>query len=322
MGTKEEDIIKRLLEGSLKPQEREKINEKSFVNGTLYQQWEKTEGKTVDSIKEARILKGIMQKVNKKENYIGNYSIYRYGIAAIIALCMVISTLLYIKNPRQEIIYVMNTGYQSIDSVKLADGTMVVLNAGSRLTYPKEFSGKGREVALSGQAFFKVKSDKEHPFIVKTAKMDVTVLGTSFEVFSYDNDKSAETILLTGKVRIEMPGDKGQTRSTYILHPDEKLTYTKNGEVVLTKVDADSYSSWRDGKRMNFKHETLEMILPRLEKWYGQKITCDTEIARHYLFTFAIHNESLDLILNYISHSAPLKYRLVSNDHYVIEEKK
>lgn len=154
MGTKEEDIIKRLLEGSLKPQEREKINEKSFVNETLYQQWEKTEGKTVDSIKEARILKGIMQKVNKKENYIGNYSIYRYGIAAIIALCMVISTLLYIKNPRQEIIYVMNTGYQSIDSVKLADGTMVVLNAGSRLTYPKEFSGKSREVALSGQAFF------------------------------------------------------------------------------------------------------------------------------------------------------------------------
>ena len=240
METKEEDIIKKLLEGSLKPQEREKINEKSFVNETLYQQWEKTEGKTVDSIKEARILKGIMQKVNKKENYIGNYSIYRYGIAAIIALCMVISTLLYIKNPRQEIIYVMNTGYQSIDSVKLADGTMVVLNAGSRLTYPKEFSGKSREVALSGQAFFKVKSDKEHPFIVKTAKMDATVLGTSFEVFSYDNDKSAETILLTGKVQIEMPGDKGQTRSTYILHPDEKLTYTKNGEVVLTNVDADS----------------------------------------------------------------------------------
>ena len=74
METKEEDIIKKLLEGSLKPQEREKINEKSFVNETLYQQWEKTEGKTVDSIKEARILKGIMQKVNKKENYIGNYS--------------------------------------------------------------------------------------------------------------------------------------------------------------------------------------------------------------------------------------------------------
>lgn len=71
-----------------------------------------------------------------------------------------------------------------------------------------------------------------------------------------------------------------------------------------------------------FKNETLEMILERLEKWYGQKIECVPHIARHYRFTFTMHSESLDLILNYISHSAPLNYRLISNDHYIIEEMK
>ena len=62
--------------------------------------------------------------------------------------------------------------------------------------------------------------------------------------------------------------------------------------------------------------------LERLEKWYGQKIECAPHIARHYRFTFTMHSESLDLILNYISHSAPLNYRLISNDHYIIEEMK
>lgn len=197
-----------------------------------------------------------------------------------------------------------------------------MLNAGSRLTYPKEFSGEKREVQLSGQAFFEVTPDKTHPFVVKTQKMDVTVLGTSFEVFSYDGDEEGETVLLTGKVKVEVLESNQQKGGSYVLKPNEKLTYSKTDGISLTTIDADAYSSWRQGKRMSFKNETLEMILERLEKWYGQKIECAPHIARHYRFTFTMHSESLDLILNYISHSAPLNYRLISNDHYIIEEMK
>ena len=196
------------------------------------------------------------------------------------------------------------------------------MNAGSRLTYPKEFSGEKREVQLSGQAFFEVTPDKTHPFVVKTQKMDVTVLGTSFEVFSYDGDEEGETVLLTGKVKVEVLESNQQKGGSYVLKPNEKLTYSKTDGISLTTIDADAYSSWRQGKRMSFKNETLEMILERLEKWYGQKIECVPHIARHYRFTFTMHSESLDLILNYISHSAPLNYRLISNDHYIIEEMK
>lgn len=134
--------------------------------------------------------------------------------------------------------------------------------------------------------------------------------------------KEGETVLLTGKVKVEVLESNQQKGGSYVLKPNEKLTYSKTDGISLTTIDADAYSSWRQGKRMSFKNETLEMILERLEKWYGQKIECAPHIARHYRFTFTMHSESLDLILNYISHSAPLNYRLISNDHYIIEEMK
>ena len=299
MKTKNEDIIRKLFESkcSLSPEERAALNNYEYVNDTFHRQWEEMSEEAVDLVREEKILNGIMKKVRGRRFPFIKKSFYKYGMAAMIAVCMVLSALLLMKNSGEEIIYVVNTGYQSMDSVRLADGTKVMLNAGSRLTYPKEFSGEKREVQLSGQAFFEVTPDKTHPFVVKTQKMDVTVLGTSFEVFSYDGDEEGETVLLTGKVKVEVLESNQQKGGSYVLKPNEKLTYSKTDE-------------------------TLEMILERLEKWYGQKIECVPHIARHYRFTFTMHSESLDLILNYISHSAPLNYRLISNDHYIIEEMK
>ena len=89
---------------------------------------------------------------------------------------MLLSALLFVESGRQEVIYVVNTGYQSMDSVKLADGTKVMLGAGSKLTYPQKFSGSNREIKLSGQAIFKVSPDKSHPFNEITKKMNVTII--------------------------------------------------------------------------------------------------------------------------------------------------
>lgn len=197
MKTKNEDIIRKLFESkcSLSPEERAALNNYEYVNDTFHRQWEEMSEEAVDLVREEKILNGIMKKVRGRRFPFIKKSFYKYGMAAMIAVCMVLSALLLMKNSGEEIIYVVNTGYQSMDSVRLADGTKVMLNAGSRLTYPKEFSGEKREVQLSGQAFFEVTPDKTHPFVVKTQKMDVTVLGTSFEVFSYDGDEEGETVL-------------------------------------------------------------------------------------------------------------------------------
>lgn len=316
------NIIKKLFEGSLTLEERKELNASGLLEATFRHQWEEVSDECRDALKEERILSGIRKKIKRTKEARLYSSIYRYGMVAMIAVCLVLSSLLWLRAPGREVVYVMNTGYQSMDSVRLSDGTKVMLGAGSRLVYPEKFAGTKREVTLSGQAFFDVTPDRKHPFIVKTTGMDVTVLGTSFEIFSYEGDEEAETILLTGKVNVTIPGNERQAKETYTLIPNEKLAYRKGEGVKITHIDADSYSAWRQGKRMAFKNEPLEMILARLEKWYGQRIDCNPQVAAHYRFTFTVHSESLELILNYISHSTPLVYRMVGNDHYLIEEKK
>ena len=243
MDKNRDDIIRKLFERSLEPKERGELNNYEFINDALRKQWEEAPA-IVDSVREERILHSVLKNVKRKTNYF-TYSFYRYGIAVSVAICMLLSALLFVESGRQEVIYVVNTGYQSMDSVKLADGTKVMLGAGSKLTYPQKFSGSNREVKLSGQAFFNVSPDKSHPFIVKTKKMDVTVMGTSFEIFSYDNDKEVEAVLLTGKVKVAISDNKKLEGKIYTLAPNEKLTYSEEKGVKLTNIDADAYSGWR-----------------------------------------------------------------------------
>ena len=307
--TGNKDIIKKLLTDSLSPEEREKLNNYKFVNQAIYSQWEQASDMYTDVDKEERMLTNVMHQIKKGKTGRFRQSLHRYGWVASIALlliCGTLSLMLLSRKAEPEVWYVLNSGRQSMDSVRLADGTLVMLNAGSRLTYPKEFSGNKREVTLSGQAFFS----------------DVTALGTAFEVFSFDGDESVETVLLNGKVKVEPKDHKEQIKGEYILQPNEKLTCQVNGDIRIDRVDANSYSAWRIGGRLSFKNETLAMILPRLEKWYGQKIDCPQKTADHYRFTFTLRNEPLDLILNIMSHSAPLNYKLISNDYYVLEELK
>ena len=191
--TGNKDIIKKLLTDSLSPEEREKLNNYKFVNQAIYSQWEQASDMYTDVDKEERMLTNVMHQIKKGKTGRFRQSLHRYGWVASIALlliCGTLSLMLLSRKAEPEVWYVLNSGRQSMDSVRLADGTLVMLNAGSRLTYPKEFSGNKREVTLSGQAFFSVHPDKVHPFVVKTKNMDVTALGTAFEVFSFDGDKS------------------------------------------------------------------------------------------------------------------------------------
>lgn len=317
-------LIKKLLTATLMPQERSRLNELEQVEKEIKAQWESTSAQYTDVAKEERILSRVLREIKREKNSSFTKAIYRYSWIASLALLLICGTLSVVLLSRPSDpgrIYVMNSGRQSMDSVRLPDGTFVMLNAGSQLTYPETFAGKNREVTLSGQAFFQVHEDAEHPFIVKTKDMNVIAMGTSFEIFSFDNDSSVETILLSGKVKVETKNEADEkVTGEYTLNPNEKLTYAENGKISIEEVDANSYSAWRVGGRLSFKNEKLSMILPRLEKWYGQKIECPEKVADYYRFTFTVRTEPLDLILNIMSHSAPLSYRLKSNEEYVLKE--
>lgn len=317
------DRIKQLFKAKLSPQEREELNTCPLINQALENQWEESSCLSTDSVKEEKILQGIRQSIEGHK--IPKRSFYRLhsGWAAAIVmaiLCGAWSLFLLHSTQEKEIWYVRTAGHQCMDSIFLADGSKVILNAGGKLTYPSDFSKEKREVHLSGQAFFYIHHDPKHPFTVHTKSMNVTALGTAFEVFSFDADDKAETILLNGKTLIETKDKQNQIKQRYILQPNDKLTLNANGRIEIEQTNADNYSAWRSGGRLKFKGEPLSMILPRLEKWYGQKISCSRKVAEFYRFTFSIRNESLEQMLNIMTQTAPLSYKLINDDYYEIKE--
>ncbi|MBQ8674454.1 MAG: FecR domain-containing protein [Bacteroides sp.] len=147
----------------------------------------------------------------------------------------------------------------------LSDGTEVWLNAGSRLSYPSVF-GQERKVALTGEAFFKVTSDKKHPFIVSTQSIDVKAVGTEFNVRSYPSTEQTAVYLQEGAVLTYFPG---QEKGGYLMQPGQ-LLLQEGKTFTLKRMDPDELL-WREGIYV-FKGERMEEIVKKLELYYDVNI--------------------------------------------------
>ena len=150
-------------------------------------------------------------------------------------------------------------------TLTLSDGTKVFLNAETKLKFPTIFKGDQREVELEGEAYFEVRKDEAHPFIVKTVSMNVRVLGTSFNVRSYVNEHDVTATLVEGKVAVS----DGEVEK--MLVPGEQAVYIKEtGKMEVKEVDVSLYTAWHSGKFI-FRNETLEDMMIYLSRWYGFK---------------------------------------------------
>jgi ferric-dicitrate binding protein FerR (iron transport regulator) len=154
----------------------------------------------------------------------------------------------------------------------LSDGTKLWVNAGTSVVYPAVFSGKTREIYVDGEVFAEVAHDSKRPFHIRTDKLNVVVLGTSFNVSSYKNDDENSVVLVEGSVRIETDDD------TFVLKPNEKLTM-QPGSLNITTVDTESYILWKEGL-YQFRNEEFAVILSKLSKYYGVEMSCDATSAR------------------------------------------
>ncbi len=158
--------------------------------------------------------------------------------------------------------------YGKTSELLLPDGTKVFLNAGSRLIYPEDFTGKTREVFLAGEAFFEVKQDKQHPFIVQIEDFRVKVLGTRFNVSAYPNDNVVETVLAEGKVSIEK-NNAGVLDKAIELSPRQMASFDRTTKETNVKiVDTDNYILWTEGL-LKFESTDLSRITKRLERFYN-----------------------------------------------------
>lgn len=146
--------------------------------------------------------------------------------------------------------------------IMLADGSKVWLNSGSTLTFPSKFNGKKRLVELDGEGFFEVKSDKEHPFIVSTSKYQVKAVGTSFNIYDYQDSPQFEAALLNGKVEVTTNAKKS---SVVILTPNQRAALCQGVLEVKLIKNANNYL-WRKG--ILYFNEPLLEVFDKLQEYY------------------------------------------------------
>ncbi|SMC59749.1 FecR family protein [Pedobacter africanus] len=208
--------------------------------------------------------------------------------------------------------------------VKLPDGSSVWVNADSRLQYADNFKGKLREVWLDGEAFFDVKKDPAHPFIIHTDKINIKVLGTAFNVKSYPKDQVIETSLIRGRIEVSF---NDRPSENIILRPNEKLTVRKdqsepdNAEAENTpKIKLDNLlrlnaqnqvveTAWMDNK-IAFSNCPMSDIAVMLERRFDINVEFKDQEVMKYRYTGIFNDESINDILKIMKITKPFNYKL------------
>ncbi|WP_183574915.1 FecR family protein [Mucilaginibacter sp. X5P1] len=144
----------------------------------------------------------------------------------------------------------------------LADGTKVWLNAASSLKFPTEFIGKDRTVELTGEAYFEVAKNKNKPFNVKTATQTVQVLGTHFNINSYNDEAAVKTTLLEGSVKVFSAAE------TILISPGQQAILRNNEPfLVRNDLDIDEVIAWKNGM-FQFNDADIQTIMRQISRWY------------------------------------------------------
>ena len=199
----------------------------------------------------------------------------------------------------------------------LSDGTKVWLNAESELDFPVDFVGKERVVRLKGEAYFEVKPDAAHPFIVETRGVRTRVLGTSFNIKAYDNEESIFTTLLTGKVKVSAIGEENES---VVLTPGMQSEWQENGQKMsVKKVNAENFTAWRQGAFM-FDNENIMVVTRVLERWYGLKFIYNENVHEHTFSGRLSKDEPLESILETLTFTGGPQFKIEKDVVYIIEK--
>lgn len=226
--------------------------------------------------------------------------------------------------------------------ITLADGSQIWLNSETSLKYPTSLNSKKVIVYLDGEAYFKVAKVRKRTFVVNTSTIDISVLGTSFNVKSYKGDKTVETTLEEGRISITGTAGNKKIKDPVILNPNQQATLIKESDEIVVndqnqanmketpdlrkeamdaessglnvreKVNADIYTSWKDGKFI-FRSENFESLSKRMERWYDIEIIIQDEDLKDKRYTGVFEKETVEQALRALSLSYPFSYKIDRN---------
>ena len=196
--------------------------------------------------------------------------------------------------------------------VRLQDGTLVYMNSETELKYPVRFVGKERRVYLSGEAYFEVQRDTTKPFIVVMNGNEVRVLGTEFNVRSYEDEKCQFTTLVAGKVLLTTHDHR-----CIELLPNEQGIVDPQGDIRKEQVDVALYTAWKDGNFV-FRKQSLEHIMEIVERWYDLKVTFEDEWFKQFSFSGNVERyDDFSKLAEMLEATGSVKFRIKNNEIYV-----
>ncbi len=290
-------------------------------NEALREQWKQAG--------EQRIPDGMQQSIRRMQQNLGiqsetshrNYQLLIWRAAAIFLLA-VSSVSIYLMlekdRPEKDLVECFIPTAE-IRELTLPDGTHVMLNSKSTLLYPDQFTGETRSVYLIGEANFKVKPDKKHPFIVKANDYQITALGTEFNVNAYPESNELIATLLEGRVKVEF----NNLMSNVILTPNEQLIYnkqTKQHNLRLPEIS--DVTAWQRGELV-FSNMHLEDIFTNLERKFPYAFVYSLHSMKKNTYSFRFRNQAtMEEVMEIISQVVgDVNYVLEGNKCYVTNKK-
>ncbi len=292
------EIIKRFQDPS---RETEVIN-------VMTENWNNIYDEEKFVIANQRLLDKIHQAIAAKElqsiSHKNKFLFIGMKVAAALIVALLISSIILVNKLTQQqssnLTQVISTPYGAKTKLTLPDGSRVWLNSGTRISFPQTF-GKERKIELKGEAFFNVVKNGK-PFLVNTTQGLIEVLGTAFDVKSFDHE-TFETTLIRGSIKLK----NHDTNQEILLHPGQQALINKNKTISINQVDTTLFTSWKDGKLI-FHHKPLCSISKQLERWYNVKIILKDKSIENLQFTGTIEMESFNEVLLLIKKTTPIKY--------------
>lgn len=204
----------------------------------------------------------------------------------------------------QQVSSVIHAPMGSRVSFNLPDGTTGWLNSGSKLTYSLPFS-ENRKVTLEGEAWFDVVHNEKQTFEISAGQSKIKVLGTSFNVSAYLEEKYVEVVLLNGKVEFS---DQTQSEDV-VMKPSERLVL-RDSKLEVNAVDPSKYKGWTDGKLI-FRGDDMAEVARRIERWYDVKVEIADNDLVHFSFRATFKDDSLEDVLKLLSMTSPIEYKIL-----------
>lgn len=249
--------------------------------------------------------------------------IFRIWSAAVAAVLAAIAMFILFNKSEERLLPTHQTawitkvsGPGKITNIMLPDSTEIWLNAGSSISFPDNIKQASfRTVKLNGEAFFKVKRDPKHPFIVHSVNIQTRVLGTSFNIRAWGKS-SPEVTVLTGKVAVSRDSAGLQSKAIHLISNQKGICDLKSGLLHLENVeDAHSAIGWTEGK-MTFDQTPMEEVFEVIERRYAVKIKTDHSFKPCKL-TAKFDNVSITEVLKTIQMTLDISYTINKQTIYI-----